>query len=98
MNRLKAASGKGRIQNLYFGSADPNVMCLTDNENGDAIFLDDIYTERPEEIEEDMARLSKIETILAGAGDDIVCRRRCVVRPRQNRCAEVPRSCLDSRT
>ena len=47
-------------------------MCLTDKENGDAIFLDDIYTERPEEIEEDMARLSKIETILAGAGDDIV--------------------------
>ena len=71
-NETVSARGKGRIQNLYFGSADPNVMCLTDKENGDAIFLDDIYTERPEEIEEDMARLSKIETILAGAGDDIV--------------------------
>lgn len=69
---MVSANGKGRIQNLYFGSADPNVLCLTDNENGDAIFLDDVYTERPEEIEEDMARLSRIETILAGAGDDIV--------------------------
>ena len=71
-NELVSAKGKGRIQNLYFGSADPNVMCLTDRENGDAIFLDEVYTGRPEEIEENMARLSKIETILAGAGDDIV--------------------------
>ena len=71
-NEMVSANGKGRIQNLYFGSADMNVLCLTDKENGDAIFLDDVYTERPEEIEEDVARLSRIETILAGAGDDIV--------------------------
>ena len=71
-NEIVSAAGKGRIQNLYFGSADPNMLCLTDNENGDAIFLDDVYTELPENINENMARLSKIETILAGGGNDIV--------------------------
>jgi hypothetical protein len=66
------ADGKGRIQNLFFGSSDPNVLCLTDGDNGDAIFVDDIYTELPEEIEENTARLFKIREIRAGAGDDIV--------------------------
>ena len=69
---IVSADGKGRIQNFYFGSEDPNVLCLSDGENGDAIFVDDIYTERPEEIEENTARLYKIREIRAGAGDDIV--------------------------
>ena len=67
-----SASGKGRIQNLFFGSADPNVLCLTDAENGDAIFVDDVYTDLPEEVEKNTARLYKIREIRAGAGDDIV--------------------------
>ena len=69
---IVSADGKGRIRNFYFGSEDPNVLCLSDGENGDAIFVDDIYTERPEEIEENTARLYKIQEIRAGAGDDIV--------------------------
>ncbi len=64
--------GKGRFQNLYVGSDDPNVLCLTDAENGDALFVDDIYTELPEEVEEQTARLFKIHEIRAGAGDDVV--------------------------
>ena len=67
-----SANGKGRIQNLFFGSADPNVLCLTDGENGDAIFLDDVYTELPETVEANTARLLQIHEIRAGAGDDIV--------------------------
>jgi len=67
-----SASGKGRIQNLFFGSADPNVLCLTDSENGDAIFVDDAYTGLPEDVEANTARLYKIQEIRAGAGDDIV--------------------------
>jgi len=67
-----SADGKGRIQNLFFGSTDPNVLCLTDADNGDAIFVDDIYTELPEGIEEHMARLYRIQEIRAGAGDDII--------------------------
>ena len=69
---IVSASGKGRIQNLFFGSSDPNVLCLTDGENGDAIFVDDVYTELPEEIEANTARLLRIQEIRAGAGDDIV--------------------------
>jgi len=67
-----SASGKGRIQNLFFGSADPNVLCLTDGDNGDALFVDDVYTDLPEGIEENIARLYRIQEIRAGAGDDIV--------------------------
>lgn len=67
-----SANGKGRIQNLFFGSSDPSVLCLTDGENGDAIFLDDAYTELPEELEANTARLLRIREIRAGAGDDII--------------------------
>ena len=71
-NEIVSASGKGRIQNLFFGSSDPNVLCLTDGENGDAIFVDDVYTDLPENVAEQTARLYKIQEIRAGAGDDIV--------------------------
>ena len=67
-----SANGKGRIQNLFFGSSDPSILCLTDGENGDAIFLDDVYTELPEELEANTARLLRIMEIRAGAGDDII--------------------------
>jgi autotransporter passenger strand-loop-strand repeat protein len=66
------AKGRGRIQNLFFGSADPNVLCLTDADNGDAIFVDDIYTDSPEDMAKETSRLYKIQEIRAGAGDDIV--------------------------
>ncbi|MDD6337834.1 MAG: hypothetical protein PUC15_05560, partial [Lentisphaeria bacterium] len=38
----------------------------------DAIFLDDVYTELPEELEANTARLLRIREIRAGAGDDII--------------------------
>ena len=71
-NEIVSAKGKGKIQNLFFGSADPNVLCLSDGANGDAIFVDDIYTDLPESIAEQTARLFKIHEIRAGAGSDIV--------------------------
>ena len=64
--------GKGRIQDLFFGSADLNTLCLTDAENGDALFADDVYTDSPEKMAEETARLFRIGEIFAGAGDDIV--------------------------
>ncbi len=69
---LVSADGRGRIQNLFFGSSDPNMLCLTDTDNGDAVFVDDIYTGLPEGIEENMSRLYQIREIRAGAGNDIV--------------------------
>ena len=71
-NELVSANGKDRIRNFFFGSADPNVLCLTDGENGDAIFVDDVYTDLPEGVAENTARLYRIQEIRAGAGDDIV--------------------------
>ena len=71
-NEIVSANGKGRIQDLFFGSADPSTLCLTDSENGDALFLDDVYTGLPKEIEENTGRLFRLQTIAAGAGDDIV--------------------------
>lgn len=69
---MVSAAGKGRIQDLFFGSVDPGTLCLTDSENGDALFLDDVYTVLPDEIEENTARLFRLQNINAGAGDDIV--------------------------
>ncbi len=71
-NELISAKGKGRIQNLFFGSADVSTLYLTDSENGDALFVDDVYTGSPEGIAEKTARLFQISEIFAGAGDDIV--------------------------
>ena len=67
-----SADGKGRIQNLFFGSADYNTLYLTDSGNGDALFVDDVYTGSPEKIAEETSRLFQISEIYAGAGDDIV--------------------------
>lgn len=71
-NDWVSAAGKGRIQNLFFGSSDPNVLCLTDSENGDAIFVDDVYTDSPDDMAKETSRLYKIQEIRAGAGSDIV--------------------------
>ena len=67
-----SANGKKRIANLFFGSDDANILCLTDDANGDGIFVDDEYTDLPEGIPEQQARIAQIDEIRAGAGDDII--------------------------
>ena len=59
--------GKNKISDLFEGSTDANVLVLTDDANGDALFVDDIYTALG-----DHARFAQIDEIRAGAGDDIV--------------------------
>ena len=59
--------GKNKIADVFAGSTDANVLVLTDFANGDALFVDDIYTALG-----DQARLSQINEIRAGFGDDIV--------------------------
>ena len=71
-NELIFIEGKGRILNLFFGSADPNILCLTAGDNGDALFLDDVYTVLPEDVAEHQARIANIHEIRAGAGDDVI--------------------------
>ena len=71
-NELVFIEGKGRIQNCFFGSADPNILCLTDGDNGEALFLDDVFTELPESIASHQARIANIDEIRAGAGGDVI--------------------------
>ncbi|MBR4254850.1 MAG: AIDA repeat-containing protein [Lentisphaeria bacterium] len=66
------AGGKGHIRNLFFGSNDANILCLTDSDIGDAIFVDDEFTGQPETLAEQQARLARIDEIRAGAGDDLI--------------------------
>jgi Ca2+-binding RTX toxin-like protein len=65
-------NGKNRLCDFFAGAADANVLLLTDDANGDALFVDDIYTELPGEVAEQQSRLARIREIRAGAGDDVV--------------------------
>ena len=71
-NELVSLAGKGRIGSFFFGSSDANVLLLTDDADGDALFVDDIFTELPDEVAENRSRLARIDEIRAGAGADIV--------------------------
>jgi Ca2+-binding RTX toxin-like protein len=59
--------GKNQIADTFTGSSDANVLILTDDACGDALFVDDIYTALGEQ-----ARMSRINEIRAGAGDDVI--------------------------
>jgi Ca2+-binding RTX toxin-like protein len=63
--------GKNQIADIFGGSDDASILLLTDDANGDALFIDDIYSAFPEN-QEAQARLAKIGEIRAGAGDDLV--------------------------
>ena len=65
-------TGKNRLTDFFRGSEDANILLLTDDDNGDALFVDDIYSDSPDGQEANQSRLSQIHSILAGAGDDII--------------------------
>ena len=65
-------TGKNKLADIFEGSSDANILLLTDDANGDALFVDDIYTALPETVAEQQARIAQIDEIRAGAGDDIV--------------------------
>ena len=65
--------GKNRFGDIFEGYYDEsNVLLLTDDANGDALFVDDVYTALPGTIEEQRARIALIQEIRAGAGNDVV--------------------------
>ncbi|MBQ9366446.1 MAG: hypothetical protein IJT83_01595, partial [Victivallales bacterium] len=70
-NETISLSGKNRIKDIYAGSDDSTVLLLTDDENGDALFVDDIYSAFPDGSDA-VARLAKLDEIRAGAGNDII--------------------------
>ena len=65
--------GKNKIADIFNGTAqNTSILLLTDDANGDALFVDDIYTELPGALTEQQARIAGINEIRAGAGNDIV--------------------------
>lgn len=62
-----ALAGKNRFSTVFEGGEDATTLFLTDDANGDAFFLDDVYTANGGD-----ARISKMSEIQAGAGNDIV--------------------------
>jgi Ca2+-binding RTX toxin-like protein len=65
-------TGKNKLSDIFEGSADANVLVMTDDANGDALFVDDIYSALPGTVAEQQARIAQINEIRAGVGDDIV--------------------------
>ena len=63
--------GKNVIGGVFDGSDDSTILVLTDDKNGDALFLDDIYSAYPDG-KSAQKRISKVNEIFAGAGNDIV--------------------------
>ncbi len=66
-NEQVSLFGKNKLADIFEGSSDANILVMTDDANGDALFVDDIYTALGEQ-----ARFAQIDEIRAGAGDDIV--------------------------
>ena len=60
-------ANQNKIIDIYKGSDDANVLLLTDDTCGDALFLDDVFSDRGNQ-----ARLARIDQIYAGNGDDII--------------------------
>ena len=67
-NERVMLAGKNKLSDTFEGSADAGILVMTDDANGDALFVDDIYTS----FGNDGARIARIDEIRAGAGDDIV--------------------------
>ena len=70
-------AGKNKIVDVFVGAysyaqafGEASILVLTDDANGDALFLDDIYSAIPTATQQ--GRLDNIMEIRAGAGDDVV--------------------------
>jgi len=71
-NEYAAVYGKNKLADIFEGSIDANILLLTDDSCGDGLFVDDIYTESPDELGLIQSRLAQIDEIRAGVGNDIV--------------------------
>ena len=71
-NEIAVISGKNKLTDIIEGSTDANVLLMTDDKNGDVLFVDDIYSASPSELGLSQSRVAQINEIRAGAGNDIV--------------------------
>ncbi|MBO7089486.1 MAG: hypothetical protein J6W70_06245, partial [Lentisphaeria bacterium] len=61
-----------KLADIIEGSTDANILLMTDDEHGDALFVDDSNTALPGSVSEQQSRIAQIDEIRAGAGADIV--------------------------
>ena len=71
-NEFVSVFGKNKLTDIIEGSTDANILLMTDDSNGDALFVDDIYSASPDELGLSQSRIAQIDEIRAGAGNDIV--------------------------
>ena len=71
-NEYASVFDKNKLADIIEGSTDANVMLMTDDANGDALFVDDIYSASPDELGLSQSRIARIDEIRAGVGNDIV--------------------------
>ncbi|MBQ7652650.1 MAG: hypothetical protein IJS15_16955 [Victivallales bacterium] len=65
--------GRNRIHDIFSGAeGDSCIVLLTDDENGDAVFVDDVFSNSPNGVGVTQARLANIDEIFAGAGNDVI--------------------------
>ena len=64
--------GKNKLADIIEGSTDANTLLMTDDADGDALFVDDIHSALPGSVTEQQSRIARIDEIRAGAGDDVV--------------------------
>lgn len=65
-------SGHNRFNDVFKGNTDANILFLTDDANGDVLFLDDTFTAAYNTVAKKQSRIASINEICCGAGDDIV--------------------------
>ncbi|MBR7103504.1 MAG: hypothetical protein IKC65_01020, partial [Lentisphaeria bacterium] len=65
-----ALGGKNKITSVFEGSGDANILVLSNDACGDALFMEDLYSAFPGG--EEQPRLARIHEIRSGAGDDII--------------------------
>lgn len=65
-------AGKNVIADVLEGNADSAIIYLTDDDNGDALFVEDLYSALPKDIAGSQARLACVSEIYAGDGDDLI--------------------------
>lgn len=72
-------TGRNRIMDIFEGATSNRemnmdkrtILILTDDENGDALFVDDIYSTLPTGVDV-QARIARIDEIHAGLGNDVI--------------------------
>ncbi len=71
-NETTHIMGQNQFGDIFAGCEDASILYMTDDANGDALFVDDVFSESLDDAAKTQSRLANIDEIRAGAGNDIV--------------------------